>query len=450
MSKEIIVKSIQNNEIFINEIFSKSFTEFIGGEYINRIAYFMENKRTMRVSARDHFKSTSFYAHFLRESMKRANEDMECHYFSYQQKMAGYHINKIRQFKEANPYFDQCIDKKKTAENVIKYTWDGIHYHTLVPHGLLSFKRGIHCDIVYVDDPFQDPANKMVLTVIEKINQVIKAQILDMVKEDGQIHIAGTPQTTEDFFFDPNLSESFNTLVLPAIVDENSKEVLWKEWMSWDKLMIKKKERGEKLFNQEYLCSPVYTEEAFFTKEQLLEVTGTRKAVKYREKYNNEKMNEIVAGFDIGKKAHPSHLSVFEIIDGKRIQLLEVWLDKVDYIKQIEFLDMVAENIGIDQLFYDDTRGEFESLKEQGLLPDCMVGVNFTTKSKNAMATELEKAVVNKEIELLNGSRQLEQLLLVDNDLNAVETPQGHGDSFWSNALAFYDKVLGVPSLEIW
>jgi len=438
-----------NNSIFVNEIFSLCFPEdsFVGGSFVDRIAYFMENKYTMRVSARDHFKSTSFYAHFLRMSMQNAHRNLEGHYFSFKEKMAGYHIAKIKQMKNLNPLFDKCIDKKKNAEAVIKYTWDGKHYHTLVPHGLLAFKRGIHCDLLYVDDPFQDPANKLVTTIIDKINKIVKTEILDMVKKGGQLHIAGTPQTENDFFFDQAFQDSFATLILPAIVNDKTREVLWKEWMNWDDLMKKKELRGDKIFNQEYLCSPVYTEEAFFTKDQIDDIISNRQPLNARVRY--ETQNEVIAGFDIGKKAHPSHLAVFELVDGKLKEIYQRWWDRIDYTVQIDDLTAIVDNLKIDRLFYDATRGELESLSEQGLLPECMIPVNFSSKTKNSMATEFEKAVIQKKMELLPDQRQRDQILLVDNELNAITTPQGHGDSFWSIALALADCLEAQPNLEI-
>ena len=54
------------------------------------------------------------------------------------------------------------------------------------------------------------------------------------------------------------------------------------------------------------------------------------------------------------------------------------------------------------------------------------------------MATNFEKMVENNEVELLNDRRMLDQILVVDNDLQALETPEGHGDSFWSIALALW------------
>jgi hypothetical protein len=311
----------------------------------------------------------------------------------------------------------------------------------------LAFKRGIHCDLLYVDDPFQDPANKLVTTIIDKINKIVKTEILDMVKKGGQLHIAGTPQTENDFFFDQAFQDSFATLILPAIVNDKTREVLWKEWMNWDDLMKKKELRGDKIFNQEYLCSPVYTEEAFFTKDQIDDIISNRQPLNARVRY--ETQNEVIAGFDIGKKAHPSHLAVFELVDGKLKEIYQRWWDRIDYTVQIDDLTAIVDNLKIDRLFYDATRGELESLSEQGLLPECMIPVNFSSKTKNSMATEFEKAVIQKKMELLPDQRQRDQILLVDNELNAITTPQGHGDSFWSIALALADCLEAQPNLEI-
>lgn len=445
-----IAEAMESNRKFINDIFSLGFTEFITGEYINRIADFMENRYTMRVSARDHFKSTSFYSHFLWTSLKNPHKDIEGHYFSFKEKMASYHIAKIKKLKADNPVFDLCEDKKTIAESIIKYTWDGKHFHTLVPHGLLGFKRGIHGDLFYVDDPFQDPASKLVITIIAKINNILKTEILDMVKKGGQLHIAGTPQTKSDFFFDDQLKKSFASLILPAIVDEKNKKTLWPEWMDWDKLMQKKAERGEKIFNQEYMCSPVYTEEAFFKKEQILKVVDETNARKLKPSQKHQTKNNVIAGFDVGKKVHPSHLAVFEEDDrGIRTMIYQKFMDHWTYIKQAEFLYYIIDQFGIDRLYYDATRGEFESLSEQGYLHPNMVPINFTTKTKNSMAVEFEKAVEHKKILLLNHARMINQILTVDNELNAIETPEGHGDSFWSIALAFSDKTEVQPDITI-
>lgn len=449
--KQIIQKGQNDFSFFVENIFSKSESlfpnGFVTGQYVKDVCDLLqENKKTARVSARDHFKSTAFYAHFMHKLFSCWDKNIEGHYFSYQYQMAAYHISKIKQAVKSNPFFGELIDKKRTAESVIKYTWDEKHFIKLVPHGLLEFKRGIHAPLIYVDDPFQDPASKMVITVIKKINEIFVAQIMDMVQDE--LHVCGTPQTNEDFFFNKNVMGRFKVMINPAIVSEPQKLALWPEWMGWDELMLRKQEKGEKLFNQEYLCSPTYAEEAFIKRDVLLSLVNTKlENLSYLKKH--ETNNEVVGGFDIGKKAHPSHFAVFEIVNGKRIQIHQKFMDSWDYVDQLEYLRLSIENFGIDNLYYDDTRGEFESFKEQGILPPQMEGVHFTTKSKYSMAAQLDKSITQKAVEFLDNRRMLEQMLLVTNDLQAIETPEGHGDSFWSVALTFKHEENPQPEITI-
>ena len=406
----------------------------------------------MRVSARDHFKSMSFYAHIMWKVMRLFfnDERREIQYFSYKESMAAYHTAKIKEAIFCNPFFTEVIDIKSKAESVLSYQWyKGGPKLTVTPRGLLEFKRGIHCDDVYVDDALQDPENKMILTRIEKINNVMKTQILDMFQRE--IHIVGTAQTKQDFFFDTNFSHRFKNAFQPAVINYEDKKVLWEEWMPWDELMAKKIERGDKIFNQEYQCSPVYSEEAFVNPENY-EACVNQDLKNYsilewldlknkREQDKDWEDRDVAGGFDIGKKAHPSHFAVFERDheSKKWIQIHSKWMDGWDYTDQKNYLQEACSAFNLYILYYDNTRGEFESFDEVGELPDACEGINFTVKSKHSMATNLDKALAQKDIEFLSDQRQKGQILIMNNDLKAPETPEGHGDSFWSVCMALKD-----------
>ena len=102
--------------------------------------------------------------------------------------------------------------------------------------------------------------------------------------------------------------------------------------------------------------------------------------------------------------------------------------------------------MSIDCLKYDNTGSEFESFAERGELPDGMEPVVATGKKNYELAALLESRIRAKpkpRIKLLKDDRQKNQILAVDNDLHAPETPEGHGDSFWSNAL-MCDATEGV------
>jgi hypothetical protein len=58
-----------------------------------------------------------------------------------------------------------------------------------------------------------------------------------------------------------------------------------------------------------------------------------------------------------------------------------------------------------------------------------------------AMASNLSDRMTQHTVELLDDQRQQNQLLAVNNNLQAIETPQGHGDSFWSTSMALPEKA---------
>lgn len=439
---------------FVTHVFAASFDQFVGGAYINQVAGFLDSsKRTTRVGARDHFKSTSLYARFMWHLFRTRTSNFEAHYFSYGRDMSGYHIEKIKKLILPNPYYALCKDLKATADSVGAWTWDGEHTVTLDPKSLLSFKRGIHPEWIAVDDPFQDPENKLEPTTILKINDVFKKQILDMPKVGGELHVVGTAQTPQDFFFDQSVMRRFSVSVEPAIVSEAQRIARWPEHMGFEELMERREERGHKVFAQEYLCSPVYTEDAWLEEEELKACVDPTLI-----NYNPFKMPEgvvfdgdITAGWDLGKKRHPSHFVAFETKDGVSTQLHSKWMEGWDYTNgkgefdpahptQLEYVLEVCKALGVDLLQYDATRGELDTLKDARQLPEEFEGVVFTKKRMVSMATTLSDRVTHASVKLLDDPRQTNQMLAVNNNLQAIESPQGHGDSFWSVAMALPER----------
>ena len=423
---------------FIRNVFKFSFDEqtLITGTYITEVADRMDNNRwTMDVSARDHFKSTRLYAEIMYDIFT-TRKDLECHYFSYQQGMSAYHLEKLKKMIQANRFFDGFTDLSPMATSVVNY-FNGEASYKAVPEGLLSFKRGIHAERIYIDDPLKDPENKLAPTVIYKINNIIKLEMFPMVKKGGICRVVGTPQTNHDFFFDESLAKKFSISVRPAIINEVRKQALFPEWKSYEELVEIRDTIGEKSFNQEYMTKPAYSENSYIERTDLYDnVDDNLKPVDH---YDGK--HDIYAGYDIGKKAHPSHLTIFERRENENgeyvyKQLFQKFLDNVDYSEQINYLKQVADDYMIDVLYYDNTRSEFESFAEQGLLPDCMKPVVFSMKQNNSMGANFGKVIKERRVKLINDDRQLDQILQVNNELQAIESPMGHGDSFWSNAMA--------------
>ncbi|MDF9748376.1 hypothetical protein [Natrinema salsiterrestre] len=466
---------------YVDLIFSASFEEFVRGEWVaTRCRRLQENDRSVVVGPRDHFKSTGNYAYVTWWVWRNRFDadpdckwadgptDLEILYFSFNQPMARYHIGAentdgIKPLIDRNPWFDDVNDLKPRAESRGAYSWDGDHVVSISPASVQQMVRGKHSDIVIVDDPFQDD-NKQDAGLdpgrVLKINRIFKDAIMSIPSGDvAELHVSTTPQTEEDFTFDDALLADFHRLEEPAIQDYDREEVLWPEWKTYDDLIGLKHKLGDKSFNQEYQVSPRSSEIGYFRDEDIagmsvqgLEDYGERglegRWVAQEEEWS---FNGCVAGLDIGKKRHPAHLAVFALLDreirvgddlavrspaGHLFQVHSKWMDGWDYKRQVEYCQRAVDYFNIRSLPYDNTRGEYEGLDEMGMLPSEMVPISLNRPTNQEVASSFDVHESTGRIKLLPDGRQNRQLKVVTNDLDAVETGEGHGESFWSIALA--------------
>ena len=144
------------------------------------------------------------------------------------------------------------------------------------------------------------------------------------------------------------------------------------------------------------------------------------------------------AGFDLGKRRHPSHLAIVLPISGINYQVASVWFDGESYTRQLDTLARLFDEHSVEWCRWDDTRGELEALHEQGRLPAPMLGGGFTFSqtSKGRIAGRLNLAFEREQLVLLPDDRQSASIVAVTNMLDAAENEEGHGDAFWSLALA--------------
>lgn len=401
-----------------------------------------ENNKVAILSARKHLKSTTIYA-YLMWLLFHNGRDTEILYLSYKGDLAQYHCKNIKNLIDKNPAFDGIKDLKETSEGVMKYKTIGGHTFTVEPEGIMSFKRGRHPDIVICDDILADPTNTLNLTVIDKISRTFFEDVMSLPKEGGKIVVVGTAQHQEDLFFKLKVIPSWKWRESKAIIDEPNKKTLWPELFSFERLLeIRDKEIGEKAFNKEYMCSPVYSEDAFFKREEIICLINPALTNNVAKEVKKEV--SVIAGLDIGKHAHPSHLAVFsKNRDGIYTEILSKFFDNVEYIKQASFINELIKSWKIDRVYFDNTRGEFEGFLEQGILmKNLWKPVRFGTQEKYSMAANFEKIVKDKKLVLINDDRQTKSVLAVNNELDALETSEGHGDAFWSISLALSEELV--------
>lgn len=408
--------------------------------------------RTCIKSARLHLKSTVAIAYLAWKIWRMKNglemKYNEWLYVSYKEDGAEYQIKRLKRYIRELPELFGDLLEMTDADTKIAYGFDGSVF-VIEPAGMFSFKRGQHPQGVIADDILRDPQVKLDISQLQKLERIFVEELEPMPTKE--LHVFGTAQDKNDLFSLIEEMKEYDFCECPAVIDRAKEVVLWPEGYSFEKLESYRKRMGDKAFNKEFQCRAVRSEDSYF-KEEVYDLLALRRLKNYPVT-SVIRLNEwSYAGFDIGKKAHPSHLFVLGADRKKRlIQIHSGWLDGWDYKDQLGYLRAAIKNFRIAKLIYDDTRAEFEYLKEAGSLPDEMDGLPFTAKNKYSMATEVDSMVTDRMIRFLGDPRQKRQMLNVDNDLKALQTAEGHGDCFYSLLLAVraYREGQGLGVFEI-
>lgn len=406
------------------------------------------HKRTAIKSARYHLKTTVAIAWLMYVLKNLEKPYTEWLYLGYKENLSGYHLKTAKRYIEAIPGVYKGYRDLTNAESIMNYADPEGRKFICEPEGIVSFKRGRHPDGIIADDILKDPQSKaMDLTQLQKVERAYLEEVESMPKD--RIHLFGTAQDDADLFSKVFAMDSYYAKEYPAILNLQSKKVLWRQKYPFDELMRIKGNIGDKAFNKEFMCRPVRSEERYISMEKLDKMICPK-----LKNFNINRLPRLkdytYGGFDVGKKTHPSHLSILGVTRKKKlIQVCSKWMDGWDYIDQIEWLKQAIKGFGMSKLVYDNTRAEFDSFEEKGELPGEMEGIPFTAKSKYTMATEMDKEITQDNVLLIDEGRQKRQMLLVDNDLKALETDEGHGDCFFSLMLAIWGYKEG-EGLKIW
>ncbi len=446
------------------------------------------NRKTSKESARAHLKSSVLYAYIGWLIFKR-DKPWEIMYLSYSHDLAAHHVSECKKVIESDKRFFGGLQWTSDAASIISCVWDDrpeLHY-SVYPSGIASFKRGLHPDGVIADDILRDPTMRKLNTdALMHVNTIFAEQVTMLPKWNagGFLHVWGTSQDTEDLFaqnrkkalkgndadglrWHCTTEQAYKTETVWTKDKLGSKTVfipLCPELYSYEKLMAIKVDIGPKAFAKEMMCAPVRGEESFFTDAAITAIIQPNKrnlellhGVIVRE--FGDKVVYVVGGMDLGKKRHPSHISI-GVVDGPRvIQVYSKFMDGWEYTKQVEHCLLVDGCLSVDRWYYDNTRSEFEIIAEQGKLPGSMdikdkdgkseCAISFTTKSISAMAVAFERFVNRGLLQLLDDPRQKRLILAVDNDFKAVETSEGHGDSFYSVGLMCLAAMTFATETEL-
>lgn len=427
---------------FVRDIWSLSydFPEFFGLWHVELLcnevqASFENGMHYVAVLPRGHLKSTILGHAFSIWRLLKATNDSSIVYLSYSHKLATYHLSEIKKAIRKNPVLGTMMkDRVPAADYAFRYDISGRRME-IIPSGLFSFNRGLHVNgALIADDLLRDPENPLNVTQIEKVEEWFSKEAMYIPNQGVPIIVMGTPMAPGDLLAHLQDDERFNSRVLPVFNPVPDHEVLAPSIRSKEWLLVEQA-NNPKGFASEFMLAPYLSSNAYLNDEEIKEVENPElKSLSFDEYHHHDLDDYIVAGFDIGKKRHPSHLVIFKTNWRKRtiVQINNTFLDGWDFSEQAKFLNKVANNFRIDKGYFDNSRAELEDRD----LDSVWSPIPFSPRNKINMAKNLESYVRNHKIELIEDPRQRGQITCVDNELRAPDTPAGHGDSFWSIALA--------------
>jgi hypothetical protein len=425
---------------FITQIWAKSFDrpDLFDSWHVGVIAddaerAVEERRNYVAILPRFHFKSTLLGHAFSVWRLLKAKRDTSILYLSYSDTMARYHISEINKTVQRNPILMDMLTARNTrAEFQFRYTINNKPVEIL-HGGLFSFKRGMHVNgALIADDILRDPENPLQLGEMNKIEDHFMTETMFIPNQEAPVIVLGTPMLPDDLLSKLQRDDRFMSRVLPAFDPTPTRRVLMPDLYSEEWLLAQQKARP-KSFASEFLLQPSFQTESYFNREDIEKCEdGNLREFSVHKKYERQPNEQLFAGFDVGKKRHPSHLVIFSRIGEELRQVNQTWLDGWNYSDQIQFLNEVSQNFQLEKGYIDNTRGELE---DRGL-DQVWHPMSFTAKSKHTMSQIMEQYVHGDKLRLLKDERQTQQIISVNNDLKAPVTPMGHGDAFFSIAMA--------------
>ena len=393
-----------------------------------------EGLNYVAVLPRGHFKSTILGHAFSVWRLLKAPRDMSVLYLSYSDGMAKYHIAEINKIVSRNPIIPELLINRNPKADFSARFYKNNQPMEIMHGGLFSFKRGMHVNGALVaDDVLRDPENPLNMGQITKVEDHFMTESMFIPLKEAPVIVVGTPMMPGDLLAKLQDDARFKSRVLPALDPVPGRRVLAPEIMSEEYLLAQQKARP-KSFASEFMLVPHFATVSYFNEEDIskCEDGNLRSAPATKEFSDWESGDQMFGGFDVGKKRHPSHLVIFRKRGDKIEQVHQSFLEGWNYSDQIEYLNETADNFNLTSGYIDNTRGELE---DRGL-DTRWRPMTFTRKSKNTMAGVLENFVHSGILSIIKDERQKQQILSVSNDLKAPNTPMGHGDAFFSIAMA--------------
>ena len=434
--------------------------------YIEEIAYGIQEAIDRKsnlslIMPRGHRKSTIMHGLSIWALLTLPYLQTTVLYLSATEDSAKKHVAELRNAVFRNPKLDFISDR--LSENSLNFEIRlPDHSVKLLDYkGVVQLKRGYHLDgVLIMDDIYDDPSDPDSPKQVIKINKMYDTKIKPIPNPNNSSQfLIGTPISKQDLFnivphrdywqhmfyevFSPQPGTDDETLA-PHIVNKQQADNLEKEdWIS---------------FQSEYRCIPYYDSQSFLTNEDITNlINEDAKGWDVDRVYPKREDEMVVLGADLGQQRDPTHISVFSVRGTLIRQIHSEYIEQTPYPNQVAYLNQLIEIFNLDYGIIDDTNA---SLANYGIDKSIYELVIFTQKNKKEFANafaHLVKTSYNTEnlqthreafrynldyvalyLEFLPDRRQLDQIVVVNKELKSPRNKDGHGDAFFSNALALW------------
>jgi len=477
--KLIMTESIASFEYFCEHIFAESFEneefEFkLNWHHRLWCQDVQHNKRVCLLGPRYSLKSTIPGHAFTMWQMLLEHKTFGL-YVSYREDLAGHHLEEIKDRIRQNRFYRNFKDTSPQSVSTLRYRV-GKRKIKVYKAGVFTSVRGLHPQWVILDDILPDATEKLSTPQeLQTIERQFSGVFANLPTKTGNLVVVGTPQDPRDVLHDIKKRKGYKWRKLPAedgvVLDDDTPYVheIIKDWgmaavsafpfdgkpvdglkydclwFEYDKAWLRQQEEAikPKTYRREFLLQPASLAESFFQADQIEALIDPDLTFYSKENpYVYEHGEFIVGGMDVGKKQHPTHICIFSKSGETFIQRASIFLEHMEYTWQVEYVNGLIEEFGIDDFYWDNTRAELE---DRGLNAEVCHPVSFALrdsesneerKGKLKMATAFEGVVVRDHIRLLDDEKQKSQILQVRNDLKSASTAEGHGDAFFSIMLA--------------
>lgn len=354
-------------------------------------AHLKQEEDVIELAPRDHGKSYSLAIAYALWNAKYVDHVKDILILGADQASAVETLDKLKVLLETKPTLSQLKPPLSRIDQQYSRTEIRLsNRKTIKAKGYNSPIRGRHPQLVILDDVLNeknslDPTNRKI--VEDRFWQVVYPLKDKGFQDDGissKIVVIGTTQHIDDLYHVLLNNPSFIGSKLQAIVDEETKHVLWGERYSYEDLMKIKAAMGSLSFMKEYQNTPISDETSLFPSFLFEPLKDTD--LSYQLNYLGTNPVYLGADFSVPGSADGDYTAVVVfMLDGEDIILLDVWRDKPKTMKeQLDKIEYMSKMFNITYGMMEDNSFQKLYANEMANKALSLTGNTVTRSNKNS------------------------------------------------------------------